>query len=146
MPISEKLGKGENDVRSAEDEEKDVGDDKNDKLDESSIDISDYITDIPEDSLIVSELKVPTYKQCRSNSLDIGKSMVKEVSGYHCDKCRRFMLTNEDMSAHLRSLTHYRNFVQEIKSLQVTAEAEIKDTNEVKFKIIFFLYYFKIFN
>lgn len=43
--------------------------------------------------------------------------MVKEVQGFYCEKCRRFMLLAEDMNAHLRSITHYRNFVQEVKTL-----------------------------
>lgn len=48
--------------------------------------------------------------------------MVKEVQGFYCEKCRRFMLLAEDMNAHLRSITHYRNFVQEIKTLTSNIE------------------------
>jgi len=59
----------------------------------------------------------------------LGKSMVKEVQGFYCERCRRFMLLAEDMNAHLRSITHYRNFVAEVKSLTTNAAAtELKET------------------
>lgn len=55
---------------------------------------------------------------------------MKEVQGFYCEKCRRFMLLADDMNAHLRSITHYRNFVQEVKSLTSNTEqnAEQKST------------------
>lgn len=56
--------------------------------------------------------------------------MVKEVQGWHCEKCRRFMLNEADMAAHLRSVTHYRNFVQELKSLTAAAEAAKKPAED----------------
>ncbi|XP_014210080.1 zinc finger protein on ecdysone puffs [Copidosoma floridanum] len=118
----DKLSKGESDVRSAEDEEKDIGDLKLDQLDDSSIDVSDFVTDIPEGE-IESKLKIPSFKLVRSHSqLAVGRSFVQEVTGYNCEKCHRFMLTEEDLNAHLHSITHYRNFVAEIKSLQAAAE------------------------
>lgn len=62
-----------------------------------------------------------------------GKSMVKEVQGFYCERCRRFMLLGEDMNAHLRSITHYRNFVAEIKSLTSnTPAAETKETEQTE--------------
>ena len=103
---------------------------KGDKLDESTSD-SDFVVDIPEEP-IDAKLKIPSYKHCRANQLSIGQSLVKEVSGYHCDKCRRFMLTEDDMIAHLRSITHYRSFIQEIKTLQAAAEAATKAEQESK--------------
>lgn len=60
---------------------------------------------------------------------NLGKSMVKTVEGFYCERCRRFMLLAEDMNAHLRSITHYRNFVAEVKSLTTsTAATESKET------------------
>lgn len=59
--------------------------------------------------------------------------MVKEVQGFYCERCRRFMLLAEDMNAHLRSITHYRNFVAEIKSLTSNAPAaESKETEQAE--------------
>lgn len=59
--------------------------------------------------------------------------MVKEVQGFYCERCRRFMLLAEDMNAHLRSITHYRNFVAEIKSLTSTVPAtESKETEQAE--------------
>lgn len=59
--------------------------------------------------------------------------MVKDVQGFYCERCRRFMLLAEDMNAHLRSITHYRNFVAEIKSLTSNAStAESKETEQVE--------------
>lgn len=129
----EKLLKGEAEVRSAEDEEKDVGLEKNEKLDDSIVDGTDFVTEIPEEPIDL-KLKVPPYKQVKTNHLSIGKSMVKEVTGYHCEKCRRFMLTEEDMLAHLQSNAHYRSFVQEIKSLRAAAEKAAKEEKEAKLK------------
>lgn len=63
----------------------------------------------------------------------VGKSMVKEVQGFYCERCRRFMLLAEDMNAHLRSITHYRNFVAEVKSLTSNAPAsESKETEQAE--------------
>lgn len=62
-----------------------------------------------------------------------GKSMVKEVQGFYCERCRRFMLLTEDMNAHLRSITHYRNFLAEVKSLTSnTAATESKETEQTE--------------
>ena len=96
---------------------------------DDSVDNSDFVTDIPEEP-IDAKLKIPSYKHCRTHQLSIGKSLLKEVHGYHCEKCRRFMLTEEDMTAHLRSITHYRNFIQEIKTLQAAAESAAKAEQE----------------
>lgn len=58
---------------------------------------------------------------------------MKEVQGYYCEKCRRFMLLSEDMNAHIRSITHYRNFVQEVKSLTANnTNAETKEAEDVE--------------
>lgn len=72
--------------------------------------------------------------------------MVKEVQGFYCEKCRRFMLLDEDMNAHLRSITHYRNFIQEVKSLTSNTEqnAEEKTTEKlevwhIKFVVLYVL-------
>ncbi|XP_003427391.1 zinc finger protein on ecdysone puffs isoform X2 [Nasonia vitripennis] len=130
----EKLAKGESEIRSADDEEKDVGTDiiKGDKLDDSAAAADDdYVTEIPEGQ-IDAKLKIPSYKHCRTNQLSVGRSLVKEVTGYQCDKCRRFMLTEEDLVAHLRSITHYRNFIHEIKTLQAAAESAAKAEQEKK--------------
>lgn len=56
--------------------------------------------------------------------------MVKEVQGFYCEKCRRFMLLAEDMNAHLRSITHYRNFVQEVKALTSSTETTEQRSTE----------------
>ncbi|KOX69368.1 hypothetical protein WN51_05531 [Melipona quadrifasciata] len=113
----EKLAKGESEVRTAEDEEKDVGsDNKNEKEEDTTAGEQEYITDIIE-NLGEKKFKIPSYKYCRQNQVSLGKSMVKEVQGFYCEKCRRFMLLAEDMNTHLRSITHYRNFVQEVKTL-----------------------------
>ncbi|KAL7307053.1 hypothetical protein TKK_0000794 [Trichogramma kaykai] len=125
----DKLGKGESEVRSAEDEEKDVGSDsKSDKIDDLA-DSSDFVLDIPEGE-IGTKLKIPTYRHVKSRQMSIGRSLVKEVVGFNCDKCRRFMLTEEDMIAHLRSATHYRSFIQEIKTLQAEAEKAAKEAKK----------------
>ncbi|KAG5348141.1 PEP protein, partial [Acromyrmex charruanus] len=126
----EKLAKGEAEVRTAEDEEKDVcNDSKNEKEEDSGE--QEYITDIIE-NLTEKKLKIPSYKYCRQNHIFIGKSMVKEVQGFYCERCRRFMLLAEDMNAHLRSITHYRNFVAEVKSLTLNVPAtESKESEQI---------------
>ncbi|XP_012233540.1 zinc finger protein on ecdysone puffs [Linepithema humile] len=123
----EKLAKGEAEVRTAEDEEKDVCHDvKNEKEEDSGE--QEYIIDITE-NINEKKFKLPSYKYCRQNQVLIGKSMVKEAQGFYCERCRRFMLLAEDMNAHLRSITHYRNFVAEVKSLTTSAAApESKET------------------
>ncbi|XP_018392387.1 PREDICTED: zinc finger protein on ecdysone puffs isoform X1 [Cyphomyrmex costatus] len=128
----EKLAKGEAEVRTAEDEEKDVcHDSKNEKEEENSGE-QEYITDIIE-NLTEKKFKIPFYKYCRQNHIFIGKSMVKEVQGFYCERCRRFMLLAEDMNAHLRSITHYRNFVAEVKSLTSNVPAiESKETEQTE--------------
>ncbi|XP_008556677.1 zinc finger protein on ecdysone puffs [Microplitis demolitor] len=119
-----KLAKGESEVRTAEDEDKDSGSDpKSNENDDELPENTEYITDIKED-VDLTKYKVPSYKYCRQNQLKIGASLVKEVQGYHCDKCRRFMLTEEDMNSHLRTVTHYRNFVSELKALTTPITAE----------------------
>lgn len=69
--------------------------------------------------------------------------MMKEVQGYYCERCRRFMLLAEDMNAHLRSITHYRSFVAEVKSLTSasttaaeTKEAEQNEVSEIVRKLL----------
>lgn len=61
-----------------------------------------------------------------------GKSMVKEIQGFYCERCRRFMLLGEDMNAHLRSITHYRSFVAEVRSLTSTSPSKVTPTTESK--------------
>lgn len=62
-----------------------------------------------------------------------GKSMVKEVQGFYCERCRRFMFLAEDMNAHLRSITHYRNFLAEVKLLTSnTSTTESKETEQTE--------------
>jgi len=59
--------------------------------------------------------------------------MVKEVQGFYCERCRRFMLLAEDMNAHLRSITHYRNFLAEVKLLTSnTTVTESKETEQTE--------------
>ncbi|XP_043497260.1 zinc finger protein on ecdysone puffs [Polistes fuscatus] len=131
----EKLGKGEAEVRTAEDEEKDVGPDQKSEKEEESGEF-EFITDISE-NLKDKKFKIPSYRYCRQNQVSIGKSLVKEIQGYYCEKCRRFMLLPEDMNAHLRSITHYRNFVQEVKSLNLPAtnsSTENKETEDIESK------------
>ncbi|XP_003702395.1 protein on ecdysone puffs [Megachile rotundata] len=131
----EKLAKGEAEVRTAEDEEKDVGPDNKNEKEEDTAGEQEYITDIVE-NLSEKKFKIPSYKYCRQNQISIGKSLVKEVQGFYCEKCRRFMLLADDMNAHLRSITHYRNFVQEVKALTTNTEtaeqkpSEKSETNE----------------
>ncbi|XP_034938871.1 zinc finger protein on ecdysone puffs [Chelonus insularis] len=125
-----KLPKGESEIRSAEDEEKDSGPDsktneKEDELPENT----EYLTDIIED-MNMTKYKIPSFRYCRQNHLGLGASLVKEVQGYHCEKCRRFMLTVDDMNAHLRSITHYRNFVAEVKNLTSTTETNAEKLKE----------------
>ncbi|RLU15207.1 hypothetical protein DMN91_012201, partial [Ooceraea biroi] len=126
-----KLAKGEAEVRTAEDEDKDVCHDaKNDK--EEDVGEQEYVMDITE-NMNERKFKVPSYKYCRQHQIAIGKSMVKEVQGFYCERCRRFMLLTEDMNAHLRSITHYRNFVSEVKSLTSnTTAAETKETEQAE--------------
>lgn len=126
----EKLAKGEAEVRTTEDEDKDICHDaKNEK--EEDLGEQEYITDITE-NMAEKKFKIPSYKYCRQNQISIGKSMMKEVQGYYCERCRRFMLLAEDMNAHLRSITHYRSFVAEVKSLTSasTTAAETKEAEQ----------------
>ncbi|XP_076286290.1 protein on ecdysone puffs isoform X1 [Lasioglossum baleicum] len=125
----DKLAKGEAEVRTAEDEEKDVGTEIKTEKEEEPVGEQEYITDITE-NLAEKKFKIPSYKYCRQNQISIGKSMVKDVQGFYCEKCRRFMMLEEDMNAHLRSITHYRNFVQEVKSLTSTNESAEQKTTE----------------
>ncbi|XP_015598226.1 zinc finger protein on ecdysone puffs isoform X2 [Cephus cinctus] len=117
----EKLAKGEAEVRTAEDEEKDIGVEPKTEKDEEPQPAENtvFLTDITDD-ITDTKYKVPSFKHCRQNQIAIGKSLVKEVQGYYCEKCRRFMMTSDDMTAHLRTITHYRNFVQEVKALTST--------------------------
>lgn len=71
-----------------------------------------------------------TYTIVTRNDIYLGKSMVKEVQGFYCERCRRFMLLAEDMNAHLRSITHFRNFVAEVKSLTSVPVTEAKETEQ----------------
>lgn len=69
----------------------------------------------------------------KKKKLHLGKSMVKEAQGFYCERCRRFMLLAEDMSAHLRSITHYRNFLAEVKLLTSnTTVTESKETEQIE--------------
>ncbi|KMQ93989.1 zinc finger protein [Lasius niger] len=127
----EKLAKGEAEIRTAEDEEKDVCHDAKNEKEEDSEE-QEYITDIPE-NISEKKVKVPSYKYCRQNQIFIGKSMVKEVQGFYCERCRRFMFLAEDMNAHLRSITHYRNFLAEVKLLTSnTSTTESKETEQTE--------------
>lgn len=68
--FAEKLAKGEAEVRSAEDEEKDVWHDtKNDKEDDSGE--QEYITDIME-NMGDTKYKIPSYKYCRQKQIGVG--------------------------------------------------------------------------
>ncbi|XP_011168417.2 zinc finger protein on ecdysone puffs isoform X2 [Solenopsis invicta] len=129
----DKLAKGEAEVRTAEDEEKDVSNDSKNEKEEDNTNAGEYeyITDIVE-NLIDKKFKIPSYKYCRQNQIFIGKSMVKEIQGFYCERCRRFMLLGEDMNAHLRSITHYRSFVAEVRSLTSTSPSKVTPTTESK--------------
>uniref|UniRef100_A0A0C9RFR3 CIZ1 protein n=1 Tax=Fopius arisanus TaxID=64838 RepID=A0A0C9RFR3_9HYME len=128
-----KLPKGESEVRTAEDEENDSGTpSKPTDKDEDLTDETDYITDIQE-NMDLTVLKIPTFKYCRNKQLPLGASLVKEVQGFHCEKCKRFMLTQEDMNAHLKTTIHYRNFFSEIKALTaLSSEEKAKAASEGK--------------
>lgn len=67
----EKLAKGEAEVRTAEDEEKDVHDGKNEKEEDAKE--QEYLTDITEN--MDEKLKVPPYKYCRQNQILIGMNV-----------------------------------------------------------------------
>ena len=78
----EKLAKGEAEVRTAEDEEKDVcHDSKNEKEEDSGE--QEYITDIIE-NLTEKKLKIPSYKYCRQNHIFIGMDYIK-LEKYNCN-------------------------------------------------------------
>ena len=62
--------------------------------------------------------------------------MVTEVQGFYCEKCRRFMLLPEDMASHLRTITHYRNFIQEVKALTAAANAEAEKLKKEEAEVI----------
>ena len=68
----EKLAKGESEVRTAEDEEKDVGSDNKNEKEEDAIEEQEYVTDIAE-NLSEKKFKIPSYKYCRQNQVSIGK-------------------------------------------------------------------------
>lgn len=76
----DKLAKGENEVRTADEEDKDIGtESKNDKLDET-LDSSEYITDIDETTKEnIINLKPPSYKYCRQKQVSIGKLFEKKI-------------------------------------------------------------------
>jgi hypothetical protein len=66
----EKLAKGEAEVRTAEDEDKDICHDmKNEK--EEDLGEQDYIMDIIE-NINEKKFKIPSYKYCRQNQISIG--------------------------------------------------------------------------
>lgn len=66
----EKLAKGEAEVRTAEDEEKDIAHDaKNEKEEDSGE--QEYIIDITE-NINEKKFKLPSYKYCRQNQVLIG--------------------------------------------------------------------------
>lgn len=69
------MAKGEAEVRTAEDEEKDVcHDTKNEKEEDSGE--QEYITDIIE-NISEKKFKVPSYKYCRQNQIFIGTDCKK---------------------------------------------------------------------
>lgn len=125
-----KLGKGESEVRTTDDEEKDttIPETKTpEKDDEVLPENTEYLTDILDD-MDMKKYKIPSYKYCRQKQVQLGASMVKEIKGYHCEKCRRFMTTADDMAMHLKTLTHYKNFVAEVKQL-TTPPAPVPDAD-----------------
>lgn len=76
--LAEKLAKGEAEVRSAEDEEKDVWHDtKNDKEEDSGE--QEYITDIT-DVTGDTKSKIPSYKYCRQKQIGVGTG---SLDNYH---------------------------------------------------------------
>ena len=71
--FADKLAKGEVEVRNAEEEDKDIGSDSKDKLDDSQkeSDNENYLTDLVEE-LSNPNVKIPNYKYCRQNQVIIG--------------------------------------------------------------------------
>lgn len=59
-------------MRTAEDEEKDVGPDIKNEKEEDAEGEQEYITDITE-NLSEKKFKIPSYKYCRQNQVSIGK-------------------------------------------------------------------------
>ena len=70
--LIEKLAKGESEVRTAEDEEKDVGSDNKNEKEDDTAEEQEYITDIIE-NLGEKKFKIPSYKYCRQNQVSLGK-------------------------------------------------------------------------
>lgn len=66
----DKLLKGESEVRSAEDEDKDTPEVKSEK-EEDNIDASQFVLDLSD--LQENKQQIPTYKQCRQKHLSVGE-------------------------------------------------------------------------
>lgn len=68
----DKLAKGEAEIRTAEDEEKDVGPENKSEKEEEAVEEQEYLTDISE-NMAEKKFKIPSYKYCRQNQISIGK-------------------------------------------------------------------------
>lgn len=71
----DKLLKGESEVRSAEDEEKDTPETKSEKEEDNSVDVSQFVLDFGD--LQENKQQIPTYKQCRQKHLSVGRCFLK---------------------------------------------------------------------
>lgn len=75
LVFTEKLAKGEAEVRTAEDEDKDVCHDmKNEKEEDSGE--QEYVTDIVE-NMTEKKFKIPSYKYCRQNQIFVGMDYMR---------------------------------------------------------------------
>jgi len=75
--FTEKLAKGEAEIRTAEDEEKDIcHDGKNEKEEDSGE--QEYIMDITE-NMNEKKFKLPSYKYCRQNQVLIGMDYTEKI-------------------------------------------------------------------
>lgn len=74
--FAEKLAKGEAEIRTAEDEEKDVDPDAKNEKEEEAAGEQEYITDITE-NMSEKKFKIPSYKYCRQNQISIGKQSLQ---------------------------------------------------------------------
>lgn len=52
------------------------------------------------------------------------------------------MLLEEDLNAHLRCITHYRNFAQEIKALTTETTTAEKGSDDSTVSVASFFYWF----
>uniref|UniRef100_A0A1B6DKI6 C2H2-type domain-containing protein n=2 Tax=Clastoptera arizonana TaxID=38151 RepID=A0A1B6DKI6_9HEMI len=69
-------------------------------------------------SIDLDPAKLPKY----GSTLSVGLDLIKQVNGFMCRGCRKFMPTEEDYKVHVRTMDHYNNYCNLVRAkARVTA-------------------------